>query len=111
MTHYRRFNAACRDCDTETLSTDPGATTEYYMVRTEVWLAAGAPQRGYLCIGCLEKRLGRQLHRGDFTTAKLNDLNYYRPTKAWWHRSKRLIDRLSTPAPYEGQQLELWEVA
>ncbi len=69
---------------------------------------AGRPARGYLCVGCLEARLGRQLHRGDFADAPLNDLSYYRPEKAWWHRSDRLRDRLAAPIP-DGAQLPLWD--
>ena len=47
--------------------------TEYYMVHDHVWQAAQAPERGYLCIGCLETRLGRQLQRGDSLAMPLND--------------------------------------
>jgi hypothetical protein len=41
--------------------------SEIYMVRNKVWAAAGMePGGGCLCIGCLEKRLGRQLRPKDF---------------------------------------------
>ena len=41
--------------------------SEVYHLRDAVWKAAGmAPFGGCLCIGCLEKRLGRQLRRKDF---------------------------------------------
>ena len=59
-TRRRRACAPCADCHTETLSAE-GASNEYYMVRDEVWEAARMGRRGYLCIGCLEARLGRQL--------------------------------------------------
>jgi hypothetical protein len=37
------------------------------MVRNAIWKAAGmAPDGGYLCIGCLEARLGRKLSARDF---------------------------------------------
>jgi len=40
---------------------------EVYMVREAVWKAAGMePYGGCLCIGCLEKRIGRKLKRKDF---------------------------------------------
>ena len=40
---------------------------EVYTVRESVWKAAGMePFGGCLCIGCLEKRLGRQLQPKDF---------------------------------------------
>ena len=36
---------------------------EVYMVRDSVWKAAGlGPMGGCICIGCLEKRLGRKLN-------------------------------------------------
>ena len=41
--------------------------SELYAVRDEVWEAAGMePMGGCLCIGCLEKRLGRKLRPRDF---------------------------------------------
>lgn len=56
--------AACTNCD-----------YEYYMVTDEVWLTANPKDRGMLCIGCLEQRLGRELTRKDFTGAPLNTIN------------------------------------
>jgi len=111
MRRKRRPDTACADCGTDTLSLEPGIPTEYYMVHDEVWEAAEGPQPGYLCIGCIETRLGRQLHRGDFARVPLNDLSYHRPDKAWWHRSARLLDRLTAPSPQDGTQLALWETA
>ena len=44
--------------------------SEVYHLRDAVWKAAGmAPFDGCLCIGCLEKRLGRQLRGTDFDTS------------------------------------------
>jgi hypothetical protein len=41
--------------------------SEVYMVRDAVWKAAGmAGYGGCLCIGCLERRLGRMLRPKDF---------------------------------------------
>jgi hypothetical protein len=41
--------------------------SEVYSVRPSVWKAAGMePMGGCLCIGCLEKRLGRRLRPKDF---------------------------------------------
>jgi hypothetical protein len=104
-----RAGTSCRDCRTETLSPEPGVPAEYYMVHDHVWKTARAPARGYLCVGCLEARLGRQLHRGDFTGAQINDLSYHRPDKAWWWRSDRLRGRLTAPSPADGIQLALWD--
>jgi hypothetical protein len=45
-----------------------------YMVYDRVWTAAGMPPRlGFLCIACLELRLGRELTVDDLTTAPIND--------------------------------------
>jgi hypothetical protein len=41
--------------------------TEVYTVRDSVWKRAGMePWNGCLCVGCLEKRLGRRLKPKDF---------------------------------------------
>jgi hypothetical protein len=41
--------------------------SEVYMVRDAVWKRAGMePLGGCLCIGCLERRLGRRLEPKDF---------------------------------------------
>jgi hypothetical protein len=41
--------------------------SESYMVKDKVWKAAGMePWGGCLCIGCLEKRIGRRLRPKDF---------------------------------------------
>jgi hypothetical protein len=43
------------------------ADCEVYIVKDAVWKAAGMePYGGCLCIGCLEKRIGRKLKRKDF---------------------------------------------
>jgi hypothetical protein len=81
MSRRRSSGTQCHDCGTETLSPEPGVPTEYYMVHDRLWQAARAPSRGYLCVGCLEHRLGRHLHRGDFPPIPLNDISYHRPTE------------------------------
>jgi hypothetical protein len=44
-----------------------GDTTEVYFIRDAVWKRARmAPFDGCLCVGCLEKRLGRKLKPKDF---------------------------------------------
>lgn len=52
------------------------------MVDDFVWIAAGMPfvavhehegQTGFLCVRCLERRVGRQLRPGDFTDAPINE--------------------------------------
>jgi hypothetical protein len=74
---------ACTDCGYDTFG------NEYYMVRNDVWeRALGHKEDGVvLCIGCLEKRIGRTLTRWDFTDCPLN-------TMSDWPRSARLRSRL-----------------
>ena len=44
-----------------------GVHSEIYIVRAAVWEKAGmGPMAGCLCIGCLEKRIGRVLRPKDF---------------------------------------------
>lgn len=72
----------CLDCGVDT-----GEIDEYYMVRDDVWLAAvESKSSGMLCIGCLEKRLGRTLAHTDFTDAPVNFMGPF---------SMRLRDRLA----------------
>jgi hypothetical protein len=81
----------CADCG------EPG---EWYMVHDHLWCAAGMnPDDGFLCIGCLEGRLGRGLCCDDFTDVMLNDLTdaYNQVLMERGRFSPRLIDRLTTP--------------
>ncbi len=71
---HETTETTCWDCGTETLSAEPGAPTEYYMVHDHIWAAAHADPRAWLWVGCLEARLDRQLHWGDFTAAGVNDV-------------------------------------
>jgi hypothetical protein len=48
--------APCADCGADTFEDNH----EYYMISDDLWQTAGADE-GFLCIGCLETRLGRQL--------------------------------------------------
>src|SRR5215813_10493778 len=51
----------------EGTQTTVGPDSESYQVRDAIWKKAGMePFGGCLCIGCLEKRLGRRLKRKDF---------------------------------------------
>jgi hypothetical protein len=56
----------CLDCGVNTLFID-----EYYMVQNSIWNKHGV-DRGMLCIGCLEHRVGRRLEPDDFTDCPLN---------------------------------------
>lgn len=82
----------CLDCGWNTWQ---HGQAEVYMVQDQIWRASGAPTRlviipgepgYYLCIGCLEVRIGRQLFAGDFTDAPLNEVRTA--------NSDRLNDRL-----------------
>ncbi len=76
----------CNDCqvDTEELQ-------EYYMVHGRLWDKAGM-QDGFLCVGCLEVRLGRLLTAEDFTDCLLNDISAL-------ESSDRLVARFVAPPP------------
>jgi hypothetical protein len=92
----------CDDCGTPT--SPRGGLGEYYMVTGETWAAAGMhPEHvtwvhgdgswrryatdghghitggpfpsEFLCVGCLEERLGRELSGADFTDCPLNRMH------------------------------------
>ena len=69
----------CNDCGMDTEPWPPHrGTQEHYVVKDEIWSAAGMPLGkhrtddlaiiggGILCVGCIEKRLGRLLTIDDF---------------------------------------------
>jgi len=57
---------SCEDCASD--------YDEYYMVQNDIWKVYGAG-KGMLCIGCLEKRIGRKLRRQDFIDLPINEIN------------------------------------
>lgn len=91
----------CLDCGWNTWQ--PLGQSEWYMVHNVIWQQSGVPTRKvmvpgepgfYLCIGCLEIRLGRQLNGADFTdapvnmtrgdnTERLNDRLRRQPCESW----------------------------
>lgn len=71
---------------------------EWYMVRDAIWRAVGGGE-GFLCIACLEGKLGRPLNRTDFTDAPVNDF----PDDPWC--TDRLRAALLRPAPGPAHQL------
>jgi hypothetical protein len=95
------MSAICIDCgvDTTPCTGKRGCRhtgrREYYMVRNRVWAEAGMrtglvhPYSGgdYLCIGCIERRIGRKLQFADFTDVPVND-----PDDPW--KTRRLRSRL-----------------
>lgn len=62
-----RNNCCCCDCGVDTL-----AAGEFYMVHHAIWKQAEAGQIHFLCIACLERRLGRTLVPADFMDVLLN---------------------------------------
>lgn len=73
------------------------------MVRHEIWQWHGSGKR-MLCIGCLEKRLGRELTSQDFLPCILTNMICARMQPA----SSRLLDRLRDYAPSK-KELEEFE--
>jgi hypothetical protein len=71
----------CYDCKTNT-----NKIHEYYMVTNDVWKQSGVPRRSMLCIGCLEKRIGRELSAADFPNYPINWI---------FDQSDRLLSRIS----------------
>ena len=99
----RRFNRndqkiheafACVDCSVNTLDIN-----EYYMVHNHLWPIGS--DDGMLCIGCLEKRIGRTITSADFTDCLLNNPCYETA------RSDRLLNRLIGGSPAsQGQSVD-----
>lgn len=97
LRRFQRLNclraAFCADCNSKM-----SHVREYYMVKDHVWEQAWAncyrspTGDGQLCIGCLERRIGRALTRHDFTDVPANNPDDY--------MSDRLRSRLTTdPVP------------
>jgi hypothetical protein len=95
--------APCADCGILTLPgyrtpAGPRATSraEFYMIHDDLWQFVTGPcgWHLFLCIGCLEWRLGRRLTPDDFTAAPVNDLWYTDDGHLWSWRSPRLVARL-----------------
>lgn len=75
----------CGDCGVNTAPKNEPC--EFYMVTHAVWREAqGDKATHFLCIGCLEERLGRLLTSDDFSEVPLNYMNNHR-------NSERLNDR------------------
>lgn len=80
--HSSKSKWLCVDCSENT-------QLEHYFAKPEVWFSlAKMTETGMLCIGCLEARIGRKLHKNDFTNAHINDPRRYSKTT-------RLVDRLT----------------
>lgn len=72
---------SCSDCGWDTYP------TEYYMVHDHIWYNEAGMSDGYLCLGCLEARIGRYLNLSDFTPYPINNVTP--------QNSARMNDRLT----------------
>jgi hypothetical protein len=96
------YQMPCLDCKVDT---GLDGIAEYFHVHEKVWNTAlgqpdaptdrfvpGLSDAGFLCIECLERRLGRELNASDFSDAPIND-----PIQFYWmfgrNPSPRLIAR------------------
>lgn len=92
----------CLDCHKDT-----SRAKEYYMVQHNLWRQTGMrPKNGMLCIGCLEKRLGRRLNADDF----LGGDYAYRPERLSTRLADRLGDRLSPDSWYSQMRKAGWKI-
>jgi len=75
----------CLECQIDT-----GKIGEHYMLWSTIWEKIHNSPIGMLCIGCAEKRLGRQLNMGDFNKSHINRV------KPGETKSVRLMNRLTS---------------
>jgi hypothetical protein len=104
MARIRTDRATCLDCGQDTLPAGYPDRAEYYMVTDAIWTEAGmiidaVPEAcdQYLCIACLEARIGRRLVAGDFPRdIPINDASHVDdPRYAYTWRTPRLASRLA----------------
>jgi hypothetical protein len=79
----------CLDC-----SKDTDVSEEFYSLRADLWrrLVRRPSRRGMLCLDCVERRLGRALHRGDFANVPVNEQQA--------RKCPALARRLAVPPPH-----------
>jgi hypothetical protein len=81
----------CQDCGVNTLG------DETFWVWESVWEEAKGDN--FLCVGCLEKRIGRELEPNDFNCISSDGVSVnYDP---WIPRSERLKQRMGFPVDVE----------
>ena len=91
-----RSSFLCLDCGVDT-----GSIDQYYRVTNELWARVNPGGDGMLCIGCLEKRLGRELTPDDFP----NGADRSSP------KSERLLKRLGDSRKSEAKFKEAVEAS
>jgi hypothetical protein len=78
----RRRGFDCHDCGVNT-----SEIYEDFNVQHDLWALGGLSSNGgKLCVGCLERRIGRRLEPDDFIECL---------AKYLWSRSRRLHDRMT----------------
>jgi hypothetical protein len=75
----------CLHCGVDTVRLN-----EHFYLKNEVWNQVHSSERGFLCVGCVELRLGRRLNKDDFTSVSINRFH------PGVRKSQRLIERLTT---------------
>jgi hypothetical protein len=73
----------CLDCGADT-----DAIKESYLLHDTLWRKVNPAEAGMLCVGCCERRLGRELRRADFARLSLSVFDDGLPT------SRRLRSRV-----------------
>lgn len=74
---------------------DTSQIKEHYFLNTELWLQVNnGEERGMLCIGCVEKRLGRQLNSFDFPHVHINNPRRYAMSTRLYNRIHRFAGML-----------------
>lgn len=85
----------CMDCDVDT-----NEIREYFMVDDNLWIENVPEYHGFLCIGCLEDRVGRTLEATDFPS----HLPINNPNGLFFPHSDRLRDRLTTGSDMDDER-------
>jgi hypothetical protein len=75
---------------------------EHYAVTNELWDTAVPTEHGLLCIGCLERRIGRRLTPADFADCLLNEPPWV------FNRDARALDRMGIRQTEDGAW-ERWD--
>jgi hypothetical protein len=92
----------CIDCDTLVTPDTPMGSRDWqmYFVHQQVWADAGMDgfSAGWLCIPCLEARLGRPLTGADLTAAPINEPGRYDDTERLAHLKREAADMVNKAA-------------
>ena len=85
--HYPKRRVHCRDCGGD-------VTDEFYMIHHDLWDQCLKGAGGWICVPCIEDRLGRPLTRDDFILCPINVTTF--------RKTARLLERMGGhPLPHE----------